>query len=276
MSIEVIRAGGSKEGPEPVGPRPQRWSSGLPGGAASRAASSSPRWKRSRVRSATWRANRPSAEPCSWAAASRSARRQSSSRSAVDSSPSSGSRSMTAFRLSPRATGSIPVPSVTAPKWLAQRTVPFVGLCRLYFIVHTGDVGDEQSAPTPAADGASRRMNSALLLLAQVVGRFAFQHGETRVIVGELRQVGECDLAGDDRIVRADVGLRVPGPMLELHAEPHPELLKIAPQRPEVDPELGRNGARLIFREIPLGGQLNCSHCRLLGCHCLLPCSLDR
>src|ERR1035437_807725 len=133
-----------------------------------------------------------------------------------------------------------------------------------------------EECPDPGGGWASRRTNPALLLLAQVVGRFAFQHGETRVVVGELRQVGECDLAGDDRIVRADVGLRVPGAMLELPAEPHPELLKIAPQRPEVDPELRRNGARLIFREIPLGGQLNCSHCRLPGCHCLLPCSLDR
>src|SRR5450756_114297 len=84
-----------------------------------------------------------------------------------------------------------------------------------------------------------------LLLRHQVVGRLALQDGQAGVVVRELRQVGQRDLAGDDRVVPADVGLRVPGPMLELHAEPHPELLEVAPQRLEVDPELDRKGTRL-------------------------------
>ena len=88
-----------------------------------------------------------------------------------------------------------------------------------------------------------------------MVCRFALQDGQAGVVVRELRQVGQRDLAGDDRVVPADVGLRVPGPMLELHAEPHPELLEVAPQRLEVDPELDRKGTRLIGRERPLGGQ---------------------
>jgi hypothetical protein len=41
--------------------------------------------------------------------------------------------------------------------------------------------------------------------------------------------VGERDPAGDERIVPADVGLRVSGPVFELDAEPQPELLEIAP-----------------------------------------------
>jgi len=47
--------------------------------------------------------------------------------------------------------------------------------------------------------------------------------------------------------------LGVSGPVFELYAEAHPEPLKIAPQGREVDPELGRNGERLIARERPHG-----------------------
>ena len=60
-----------------------------------------------------------------------------------------------------------------------------------------------------------------------MVGRFALQDGQTGVVVRELRQVGERDLAGDDWIVTADVGLGVSGPVFELDAEPQPELLEI-------------------------------------------------
>jgi hypothetical protein len=44
-----------------------------------------------------------------------------------------------------------------------------------------------------------------------VVCRFALQDGQAGVVVRELRQVGERDLAGDERIVPADVGLRERG-----------------------------------------------------------------
>ena len=60
----------------------------------------------------------------------------------------------------------------------------------------------------------------------------------------------------------------VSGPMLELDAEPHAELLEIAPERTEVDLELSGDGARLLSREVPLRGQLCSSHCHLLGDRC--------
>jgi hypothetical protein len=37
--------------------------------------------------------------------------------------------------------------------------------------------------------------------------------------------------------------------VLELDVQPHPELLKVALQRREVDPELSRDGERLFARE---------------------------
>ena len=122
----------------------------------------------------------------------------------------------------------------------------------------TGECSD------PGGGWAPRRTNPALLLLAQGVGRFALHDGEAGVVVGELCQVGQRDLPGDDRIVRADVGLQVPGPMLELHAEPHAKLLEVAPGRLEVDLELRRDGACLIPSEIPASGQVSGSLCHLL------------
>jgi len=85
-----------------------------------------------------------------------------------------------------------------------------------------------------------------LLRCPQVGGRFALQDSEASVVVRELRQVGERDLPGNERVVPADVGLRASGPVLELDVQPHPELLEVAIQRPEVDPEFGRDGAGLI------------------------------
>src|SRR5450759_3291150 len=130
------------------------------------------------------------------------------------------------------------------------------------------DVPNRRMAGSGPADrwpqARAGRDTPRLRLLALVVGRFALQDGETSVVVGELGQVRERDLAGHDDIVAADIGFGVPGPMLELDTEPHPELLEVTPQRPEVDPELRRDGARLIFREIPLGGLVNASHCHLL------------
>jgi hypothetical protein len=53
--------------------------------------------------------------------------------------------------------------------------------------------------------------------------------------------------------------------VFELDAEPHPELLEIAPQRAEVDPELGGDGTRLIGRERSLRGQLDI-RCQTIYC----------
>jgi hypothetical protein len=47
--------------------------------------------------------------------------------------------------------------------------------------------------------------------------------------------------------------------MFELDAKPHAELLEIAPQRAEVDPQLVRDCARLIARERPLVASLTVS-----------------
>ena len=53
-------------------------------------------------------------------------------------------------------------------------------------------------------------------------------HGlEPGVVVGKLVQVCECDLAGGDGIVPGDVGGRIVNPVLELDAEPGPELLDV-------------------------------------------------
>ena len=65
---------------------------------------------------------------------------------------------------------------------------------------------------TPIGAASMRREAPALPRRSQVLFRFAPQGGQAGVVVRELRQVGKCDLPGDDRIVPADVGLRVPGP----------------------------------------------------------------
>src|SRR5512140_1835407 len=88
-----------------------------------------------------------------------------------------------------------------------------------------------------------------LRFLALVVGCLALEDREPRVVVRELGQVRERDLPGHDRIVAADVGAGLSGPVLELDVEAHPELLEIAAELPEVDPELRRDGARLSTRE---------------------------
>src|ERR1017187_4452702 len=49
----------------------------------------------------------------------------------------------------------------------------------------------------------------ALLLIARVLRCFALQDSQASVVVREFRQVRERDLAGDERIVSADVSLRV-------------------------------------------------------------------
>src|SRR5450759_1816762 len=60
------------------------------------------------------------------------------------------------------------------------------------------------------ATSARVAMTPRLRLLALVVGRFAFEDGETGVVVGGLGQVRERALAGHDHIVAADVGFGVP------------------------------------------------------------------
>jgi hypothetical protein len=48
--------------------------------------------------------------------------------------------------------------------------------------------------------------------------------------------------------------------VLELHIQPHPELLEIAPEGAEVDPERGRDGARLVACERALVSQVTHSY----------------
>jgi hypothetical protein len=52
---------------------------------------------------------------------------------------------------------------------------------------------------------------------------------EPIVIVGQVLQVRQSDLAGEDGIVVRDVGLRIPTAMFELDSHPAGELLEVEP-----------------------------------------------
>src|SRR5450759_1006531 len=106
--------------------------------------------------------------------------------------------------------------------------------------------------------------SNLLLLCLPAGGRFALHDRQTGVVVGVLRQVGESNLSGDDRIVPADVGLGASAPVFELHIQPHPELLEVVLQRFEVHSKFHRDDQRLSARECFLGGHCGSSHRYLL------------
>jgi hypothetical protein len=91
-----------------------------------------------------------------------------------------------------------------------------------------------------------------------VGGRLALQYSQTCVVVRELIQVSKRDLPGEIPIVPGDVRLGVSEPMFELDIQPRPELLEVALQRLEVDPELSRDGERLFAGERFLDGHVSC------------------
>src|SRR5512132_2952317 len=73
---------------------------------------------------------------------------------------------------------------------------------------------------------------------------------KARVVVGQLTQMGECDLASEKRIVARDVGIRVPCPMLELDVHAGPELLNVERARGPVDAELLADGTSVVRGEV--------------------------
>jgi len=82
-----------------------------------------------------------------------------------------------------------------------------------------------------------------------VGGRFALEDGQASVVVRKLVKVRERDLAGQVPVVPGDIRPRVYEPVFELDIQPHPELLEVAPEHLEVDPEFSRDGERLFARE---------------------------
>src|SRR5437763_1577681 len=72
---------------------------------------------------------------------------------------------------------------------------------------------------------------------------------EPDVVVRKLVQVGERDLAGDERVVVGDVGEEVVEPVLELDLHASPELVDVEWRARPVDPDLLPNRSRLVVAE---------------------------
>src|SRR5664280_2798934 len=81
---------------------------------------------------------------------------------------------------------------------------------------------------------------------------FRFQLVETRIVVRELLQMRPGDLAGKRELVVRDVGLRVPGAVLELDFKAATELLQI--DLGPVYPERGADLAGFLYIDLTLSG----------------------
>src|SRR5919201_1166361 len=81
---------------------------------------------------------------------------------------------------------------------------------------------------------------------------FGFHPLEPLVVVGEFLHVRQRDLAGEDRIVVGDVGLRVVAAVLELDVHTGAELLEI--EAAPVDADRVADAPRLLERSCALLG----------------------
>ena len=82
-----------------------------------------------------------------------------------------------------------------------------------------------------------------------VAFRLLFHLFESCVVVGELVQVGKCDLSGDQRIVAGHVREDVAEAVLELDVQAAPELFDIESRGGPVDSDLLTDLARLVRGE---------------------------
>src|SRR5262249_45620960 len=82
---------------------------------------------------------------------------------------------------------------------------------------------------------------------------------EPVVVVRELVQMRERDLAGDERVVVRDVGEQVVEAVLELDVHAAPELIDVERRRRPVDPDLLPDGPGLVLVEAA------CRHWSILG-----------
>jgi hypothetical protein len=81
--------------------------------------------------------------------------------------------------------------------------------------------------------------------------RIPLHRGQTRVVVGDLSQMCERDLAGDDLVIVSDVGARVLAAVLELNTDSHPKLLEVHVASPPIYADPLPDRPSLFFGELP-------------------------